>query len=143
MDNVNVRKVVSIDVDNLTGEMQDLPASTQTWASHAAEAAHAAAKAKATYEQVYARACEDIRNGAAARGEKLTETRVENRARLTMEVVVAVSEMGTANYNLARIKAVVEALAAKRDMLIQLGSTQREEIKQEIRVNGNRSTTRK
>jgi predicted CoA-binding protein len=71
---------------------------------------------------------------AANAGSKITEKSVEAEVKLHPEYIKVVVAYNEADAMLDMIKAALEAFKQRRDMLIQLGASQREEMKGELRM---------
>jgi len=129
----DVRGLLEINGDDLEAEFLKLPALVARWSWTAADAAEAASKAKHTYERVVAEASEEVRAEAlSSGGPKPTESRVEALTLGRVKVIQARDAMIEAESRHRRFVALVEGLRAKRDCLIQLGASHREQMKDGI-----------
>jgi hypothetical protein len=99
-----------------------------------AEAAEQASTKKAIYEVIRAKAAKKVREDAATAGTKVTDSLIEQEVTLTGEVLNARLDMIRADSILDLCKNALKAFEQRRDMLIQRGSSIREELKGELRI---------
>lgn len=76
-----------------------------------------------------------VRNMAKEMGQKLTEAMVENMSLVQQEYVDAQERLIVATRNVGLLSAAVDALGAKKDMLISLGAMMRAEGDSTISIN--------
>ena len=93
------------------------------------------ARCKAEKEATYAKADIWVRNQANNAEKKLTEKMVENMAMIQQEYIDAQNKHITAARNVGLLKAAVDALSTKKDMLISLGAMIRAEGDSTISIN--------
>ncbi len=120
-----VRGILDINEGDLNGEFVRLPGHTARWAFLAAEAANEVANAKHAYDKVFATVREEVRTDALAKGNKLTVDQIDGRTTVALKVVIARDAISEAEMRKAKAIAVCEGLRVKRDMLVQLGASQR------------------
>jgi hypothetical protein len=94
------------------------------------------ARAKLLLEIEEAKVAKSIRDKMVAEGTKTTEKQIEQEVSRTPSYIKAVNAYNEAKANTALAASAVEAFRQRRDMLIQLGANQREELKGETRVVG-------
>lgn len=135
----DVRSLLDINEGDLNTEFVRLPGHTARWAFLAAEATNEVASAKHNYDKVFAATHEEIRTGALAKGDKLTVDQINNRTAVTLKVVLARDAVSEAEMRKAKTLAVCEGLRAKRDMLIQLGASQRAAKESDLWMKQNRT----
>lgn len=75
-----------------------------------------------------------IREDAVTSGEKLTEKKIEAMTTTNPRVINAQKEYNDAKAAVVLCKDILEALKQKKDMIIQIGVREREEMKGEARV---------
>lgn len=85
-------------------------------------------------EQAEAAVYKLLRDQAAVAGEKITETMLEKQVVRHPRVVGFKRALNEAKRVESMCKTAVEAFRQRRDMLIQQGSTSREELKGELRI---------
>lgn len=90
---------------------------------------------------VYAMLDQEVRQGAADAGEKITEAAIKNRILLDSRHRKIIERMLDAKAVAAMTKDGCEAFKQRRDMLIQVGANMREEFKGEARLKAARATT--
>jgi len=74
------------------------------------------------------------RKQSAVSGEKLTETMLEKRIAVNAEIIKLKIDLSEAKRIEATAKIAVESFRHRRDMLVQLGLIEREEMKGELRI---------
>jgi hypothetical protein len=92
------------------------------------------ARTKLLLEIEEAKVAKAIRDKMVAEGTKTTEKQIEQEVSRTPSYIKAVNAYNEAKANTALAVSAVEAFRQRRDMLIQLGANQREELKGEVRV---------
>ena len=92
------------------------------------------ARAKLLLEIEEAKVAKAVRDKMLADGTKTTEKQIEQEVSRTASYIKAVNALNEAKANTALASSAVEAFRQRRDMLIQLGANQREELKGEVRV---------
>jgi hypothetical protein len=125
-----VQADVSVDMDNLQGELQRQPGLIYYYvAMHArAEAQHSSIKLR--LEAAEAKVSSNIRTAAAAAGEKPpTVDAVKAGVRLHTEIVKLDQALIKAELVVDTLKAVCEGMRHKRDSLQMLGFMERDERK--------------
>jgi hypothetical protein len=120
-----------IDLDGAIREQASLFARYSTM--HA-EAAEQASSKKVLYEAIRARAAKTFREEAAKASTKVTDSLIEQEVTLNAQVLQARLEMIQADGILDLCKNALKAFEQRRDMLIQRGSSIREELKGELRI---------
>lgn len=76
----------------------------------------------------------EVRDEAVSTGMKITEKMIENAIKLDSRWIRAAKATNKAKANAELAKSALEALKQKRDMLIQIGVSIREEMKGEMRL---------
>lgn len=123
----DVRSLLDINEGDLNGEFARLPSHTARWAYLAADAVNEVAKAKHHYDKLFAQVREDTRIDGLSQSVplKYTVDQLDGKVTNTLVVVLARDAVAEAELRKSRILGVCEGLRAKRDMLIQLGASQR------------------
>jgi hypothetical protein len=93
-------------------------------------------RSKLLLEIEEAKVAKSVRDKMIAEGAKTTEKQIEQEVSRTPSYIKAVNTYNEAKANTALAASTVEAFRQRRDMLIQLGANQREELKGETRVVG-------
>jgi hypothetical protein len=104
------------------------------YGAQAARAEAQAARIKAKFEVVEATLYDEQRKILAASGEKTTEKMVENAVKMDRRWIKAKSMVIEAETIAAINKGLVQSLADRRDMIIQLGADRRDEYKGAARI---------
>lgn len=147
-----LRQSVEIAPDLLDEEFVQLSATVAFWNAQFAEACRARDFASLLVKQVKAKAEQKIRNLVTVANEaivavtdnatpdpktkgkpaapvaKLTEAAVAAAVTLDAEVIEAEHHAINTDYEVNRLKGIVDAIRTKRDMVIQLGATRRLEM---------------
>lgn len=92
-------------------------------------------RAKLLLEIEEAKIAKQVRDRLVAEGAKSTEKQIEQEISRTASYIKAANAYNEAKANTALAASTVEAFRQRRDMLIQLGANQREELKGETRLN--------
>lgn len=119
---------LAIHEHDLTADMTALPGQIAYWSVMFATATEAALEAKAALEQQEADTSEALRDQYTGGKEKLTESRLSSLVDRDVDVRAAKTRHIKAEANRLRVKGMLDALFAKRDMLIQVGARQRAEM---------------
>lgn len=135
----SVRGLLDINERDLDEEFTRLPAYIARWGFLAAEAANDVASAKHNYEKVFATTREEIRADAMAKNLKYTVDQLDGRVTTTLKVIMARDAISEAEMRKAKAIAVCEGLRAKRDMLVQLGASQRAAKETDLWMKQNRT----
>lgn len=136
----DIQAASSINPDDLSGEFQNHASNVYFYAAKHGEAARQEGKAKQNLEIVTARLDNQERELAIAAKEKTTETTISNRIKMSAEFQEAQDAYLDACFINNLAKGASLAMATKRDMLVQLGASEREEMKGQLRMNaGDRS----
>lgn len=114
--------------DDYMDEMQNLAINYAYEATKLAKAKHHMDQTKYDLEFITARAYSSIRADLGNAG-KVTEKMVENLVIQRDEVLSVKNRLNDATQDYNERKAIVTALEIKRDMLIQLSSNKRAEVK--------------
>jgi len=124
---------VCIDPDNLNAEYERVPADMAYWSRQHANAEHEYLAAKANIKRAegsaYERAMQALNDDydAGALPKKPTEKMVDARASLDAAVEDAYDRLAKAARWRKEVEGYVEAISAKRDMLVSLGADLRKE----------------
>lgn len=124
----------SINQDNLTKEFSEHAANVYYYAAKRGDAARQEMRAKQYLELISARVDADIRLDAASVGEKVTEVMVANKVKMDETFQAAQAAFNDAAFIHSLAVGATLAMATKRDMLIQLGANEREQIKGNLRM---------
>lgn len=130
-----LKEDVSFSDTNLDGAMIE---QASLYAHYSAEAVRAERKVndqKLRIDVVKSKLDQKIRDDAADDGKKLTEKLVEAEIHRKKEYVDAVKELNALKADAEALKHALEAFRQRRDMLIQIGSSRREEMKGQVRLN--------
>lgn len=119
---------LAIHEHDLTADMTALPGQIAYWSAMFASATEAALEAKAMLEQQEADTSEAFRDQFSSGKEKLTEARLPSLVDRDPDVRAAKTRHIKAEANRLRVKGMLDALFAKRDMLVQVGARQRQEM---------------
>lgn len=125
---VSIDDLLDINGDDLSTEYARQASRYATFATRLAQLNHAVSRAKAQYEQEQAEADTYWRSDFANRGAKFTENVIHSHVTVDAVVVAAEEQYHAAIAERDYIKAIVEALQMRADMLISLGATQRHEM---------------
>lgn len=123
-----LKECVTIEPLALEEEFIRVPADLAYWGAAFADAQKQAALAKLNRDQVEAAVDAEIRSEAAALGEKVTEKVVAGRVQADSRMQAVELALIDAEANSSRAKAFCDAVRAKRDMVIALGSQVRAEM---------------
>lgn len=124
----NIQDIVKINEATLTDEFTRQP-SVYAWFATLAEIA-AAQVEKTKFDLSVTRAKLDSikRADLANEGKKVTESMVEAAITTDVKIMALTEELIDGGRQLGILKALVRALDQRKDMLIQLGSTKRQEM---------------
>ena len=132
----------SIDADNLNEEFVTISGKFAYYSTRQAMSAKQELRAKQNLELVFAMCDRQIRDDAEASKTKMTETAVKNAVLMDEKYQEAQASYNDAVLINQLAKGAVEAMRAKREALIQLGATHREEMKGTLRsLDGGSSLT--
>ena len=104
------------------------------YARLSAEAAAQVSAKKLTVETIRAKIDKAIRETAVKDGRKITENAIDQEIALDTTYLKAKMEVIEAEAEEAGVRAIVEGMRHRKDMLIQLGADAREELKGELRM---------
>jgi hypothetical protein len=133
-DPVAYRDDVDIDQSNLSNAFTRQAALFAYYAGIHANAVRVESRMKLLADIEESRIDKDIRDRAADSGGKVTEKQIEQEIARTPTYITAVHAYNEAKANTALAWSATEAFRQRRDMLIQLGANQREEMKGEARM---------
>jgi hypothetical protein len=119
---------VDIDLDDMTSEYAAMGHNLAVWGQTHATANEAFARAKFAREQVWARKRMEIRETQEAAGKKLTEGSLDALIVVDPDYEEVKFAEIEAEAEVGRLRAAVDALRAKKDMLVSIGATQRAEM---------------
>jgi hypothetical protein len=122
------KRVTAIDPVMLRDEYIRLPADLASWNARQALAQEAFMEADLALDRTEARLSIEWREGMTADNAKVTEGTVKERVRCDQKYVDARMAVIEAEVELARVKGVVQAILAKKEMLISLGAHVRAEL---------------
>lgn len=123
-----LRECVTIEPLALEEEFVRVPADLAYWGARWADAQKAAALAKLQRDQVEAAIDAEHRSTAAASGEKVTEKVIASRVAGDDRMRAIEVELIEAEARASRARAFCDAVRAKRDMVVALGSQVRAEM---------------
>lgn len=123
-----LRECVTIEPMALEEEFVRVPADLAYWGARWADAQKAASMAKLTRDQVEAAIDAEHRMAAASAGEKVTEKVIASRVLLDERMKAVEIELIEAEAQASRARAFCDAVRAKRDMVVSLGSQVRAEM---------------
>lgn len=123
-----LRESVSIDETNLNAEYIRIPTDLAYWSAQYALAVRRFHTAKLEADRVTARARIDARLNLETMHTRVTESMVEAAVEKDGQVFAMATAAIEAEAEKLRLQGVVDAVRAKRDMVISLGATQRQEM---------------
>lgn len=124
-----LKACIDIFPEQLQEEFVRTPADMAYWGREFADAARARDMSKLLTKRVRAQVEKAVRAAPRAAGEKApTEATVAAAVETDAGVIAAEEAEADAEYQVAVIKGTLDAIRAKRDMLIQLGAQQRLEM---------------
>lgn len=125
---VYLRECVRIDPSKVTEEFIRVPSDLAFWSERYNDAAEAYLRAKMTRDKCAAEVELRVRRDAAHRGEKLTENIVQARVTVDEEFTAMNLAVIEAEANKNRLRSTVDAILAKKDMLVSVGAHLRAEM---------------
>ena len=139
IDAARVGMDTKIDKDDISNEFVQQSGLTFYYGSKHAQACRQSQIAKSNLELVTARLDYKIRNEASANNLKFTEGGILAQIKMQAAYQEALASHIDAEYVEALIKSANSAMAHKRDMLIQIGADNREEMKGRLSSKGSLS----
>ena len=100
----------------------------------ASRASGQASNMKLTRDAVTAKVSKNYRDSAADAGAKLTENSLSEKVATDPRVIEVIKAYNRAVEIEGEVKAVVEAMKQRKDMVVQLGSSERDNAKGEVRM---------
>lgn len=134
IDGQALRRDAIVNPNGLSEAMMEQASLTAHYHTLAAEAARQVDDAKLLLENVEAQVYRVIRDELASSGEKVTEALLERLVARHQRVIDTKKALNEAKQIEAVAKGAVQAMRDRKDMLVQLGSNEREEMKGEIAV---------
>jgi len=125
---------LAFSVNDLSSAMMEQSAILAYYGVLAAQAAKQVDLLKLALENKEAALYQRERKQSAVSGEKLTETMLEKRIAVNAEIIKLKIDLSEAKRIEATTKIAVESFRHRRDMLVQLGLIEREEMKGELRI---------
>jgi len=125
---------LAFSINDLSTAMMEQSAILAYYGVLAAQAAKQVDILKLALENKEAALYQQERKLAAASGEKLTETMLEKRIAANVGIIKLKIDLSEAKRIEATTKIAVESFRHRRDMLVQLGLIEREEMKGELRI---------
>ncbi|OAB55681.1 hypothetical protein AY600_02055 [Phormidium willei BDU 130791] len=119
---------------DLSGTMMTQASMYAHYASLSAKAQKQVDSLKLVLEARSAKLDQTIRDAAAENGEKITEKRIENEIAGNTTIIGLKKKLNEARAIADLAKNACEAFKQRRDMLVQIGVTMREEMKGQLRV---------
>ena len=123
-----------VNYGDLNSEFVRQPGLIYHYASLQAQAERQHSELKLRLELTKAKVSSNVRAEATASGEKLTAAMVEERAGLHPQTVKVAQQLIAAKEVFDSVKAVVEGIRHKKDMLVIAGNTNRDEMKAKIEL---------
>lgn len=139
IDVAQMRKDLAYNDTNISDAMMQQASLFAYYGELAAKAAFQVDSFELILENVTAAVYKLTRAKFLADGEKVTEVLLEKTVAQHDQVVAAKKALIESKRVEAVCKSVMEAFRHRRDMLVQTGSTQREELKGELRMSNNNS----
>lgn len=134
IDAEKLRNDTSFSDTDLTTPMMEQAALYAYYAHQAALAGKQVDDVKLTLELMSSKIDKEIRDKAAVDGEKLTEAKIDKMIHRDARYVRLQQKLNEAKMVESLTKSSLEALKQRRDMLVQIGVTMREEMKGELRL---------
>lgn len=134
--------VFEIDSVNLNDAFCRQPAELAYWNGEYAKAYRAAAAAKANEKQVRAATREVVRERLMAMRGKATLPDIDSALEIHEDVVEATEQTTEADYEKVRIFGIVDAIRAKKDMLISVGAQLRAEMEHDPSIRAQQRNSR-
>lgn len=122
------RECVSIRIEAMSDECVRLPSDMAFWAERYAAALERTLTADSATKTAYARAYEALLMSEDRSGKPMPDSKAQQLAKRDRDYSLAIMDEAEALAEKARIWGVLEAIRAKRDMLIELGATRRREM---------------
>lgn len=132
IDVAKMKRDLAISTANLSDAMMIQAALFAEYGMYAADAANQVDVVDMLLESTEATVYKLLRDEAAKAGEKVTEAQLEKMVAKHKSVVAMKQALNAAKRIEAQAKIALESLRHKRDMLVQLGATSREEMKGEV-----------
>ena len=123
-----LRECVRIDPSKVTEEFVRVPSDLAFWSERYNDAAEAYLRAKMLRDKCAAEVELQVRRAAMVHGEKLTESIVQARAAVDEECNAVNLAVIEAEANKNRLRSTVDAILAKKDMLVSVGAHLRAEM---------------
>ena len=134
IDAVTMKRDLSYSPVDLTNAMTDQASLFAHYGVLAANASHQTNVVSMLLESTEAAIYKLLRDAAAAAGEKVTEAQLEKTMARHPRVIDMKKALNAAKRVEATCKIATEAFRHRRDMLVQQGSTSREEMKGELSI---------
>lgn len=123
----DLAKDLHIDLGDLTDEMIRQPSLVSYYINRVSEASLKLKNYRLTVEVFESALDRQIRDKALMKKEKLTETEIKSRMKSNDTWINHQRKINELESGVDQLKGIVEALKHKKDMLIQVGSNEREE----------------
>jgi hypothetical protein len=136
IESAELRKDTSINPLDLSDGMMQQASLFSHYGELAAKAARQVDDVKLLLENTEAAVYRKLRDDFAGRGEKVTEAQLEKLVTRHEQVIAMKKALNEAKQIEAVAKTAVEALRQRKDMLVQLGAHEREELKGELIMRG-------
>lgn len=121
---------VAIDPDDLNGEYIRLSSDVAYWSRRSAQIEEEYLRSKAELKEAESRAYLHVRETLSSNAKKApTGPHIEAMAQVHPSVVAANREFADLSGQRKRIHGILDAISAKKDMLVQLGADRRQELK--------------
>ena len=127
-DTVEILSMLEINEDNLSAEYTRQAALFAWVAAEAAAAERDHANAAVNKDTTYAELDFKCREWASNNGQKTTEAEIKAMIQADDSYIAAVSTLNDAEYVMNIMKALVQAMRIRADMLVSLGANMRQEM---------------
>lgn len=122
-----LRSCVEVDATDMRAEYSRVSSDLAFWSAQYAKAYSRFVQGKILLDRARASAYLVERETCEEMGKKATEASIDARVRLDSQVQDAEAELIEADYERERLRGVVDAIRAKKDMLVSIGATVRAE----------------
>lgn len=127
---------LSYSTANLSGGMVNQASLFAFYATLAAKASRQVDEIDLRIDVLRARISRELRDEAAKAGQKTTVAEIEGGVLTSQKFIAMRQALNEAKQVESEAKTAVEAFRHRRDMLVQLGAHEREELKGELRTKG-------
>lgn len=139
VDGAQIKKDVAYSTADLSGAMQNQASMLSHYGVEAAKASRQVDDIKLLLDVTESKIYRRLRDEFLAAKEKVTEVQLDKAVATHNQVIEIKKALNAAKQIEATAKIAVEAFKHRRDMLIQEGSTSREELKGELSISRKRA----